>query len=119
MIAGVVQMTFGNMPTVLPHARAIHELSPRLPADALLSTDTGTSVFWFARHVKIAPQMRAVHSGNLASMGAAMPYAIAGKFAYPDRPVFVMLGDGAMQMNGLNELITLAKYWRRWADLSA
>ena len=96
--------------------RVFHDLSPRLPRDALIATDTGTSVFWFARHVRMAPGMRAVHSGNLASMGAAMPYAIAGKFAHPDRPMFVMLGDGAMQMNGLNELITVAKYWRRWRN---
>jgi pyruvate dehydrogenase (quinone) len=96
--------------------RVFHELSQRLPGNAMLATDTGTSVFWFARHVRMAPQMRAVHSGNLASMGAALPYAIAGKFAYPDRPAIAMLGDGAMQMNGLNELITVAKYWRRWSN---
>jgi pyruvate dehydrogenase (quinone) len=69
-------------------------------------------VFWFARHVVMKPPMRSVHSGNLASMGAAMPYAIAAKFAEPGRPVIVMLGDGAMQMNGLNEMITVARHWR-------
>src|SRR6478752_5394053 len=60
--------------------------------------------------------MRAAHSGNLASMGAGVPYAIASKFAYPHRPAIALTGDGAMQMNGLNELITVAKYWKEWSD---
>jgi pyruvate dehydrogenase (quinone) len=98
--------------------RVFHELSPRLPGDALLACDTGSSVFWFSRHLKFGPAMRAAHSGSLASMGAAMPYAIAAKFAHPDRPVFALVGDGAMQMNGLNELITVAKYWKRWSNPS-
>jgi pyruvate dehydrogenase (quinone) len=49
-------------------------------------------------------------------MGPAVPYAIAAKFAFPDRVAIAMTGDGAMQMNGINELITVAKYWRRWRD---
>ena len=55
-------------------------------------------------------------SGTLATMGPGVPYAIAAKFAYPDRPVIALVGDGAMQMNGINELITIAKYRDRWAD---
>jgi pyruvate dehydrogenase (quinone) len=96
--------------------RVFHELSPRLPQDALLACDTGSAVFWYSRHLKMGAGMRAAHSGSLASMGAALPYAIAGKFAFPERPVLALVGDGAMQMNGLNELITVAKYWRQWAD---
>ena len=98
--------------------RVFHELSPRLPDDALLACDTGSSVFWFSRHLRFGPAMRAAHSGSLASMGAAMPYAIAAKFAHPERPVLALVGDGAMQMNGLNELITVAKYWKRWSNPS-
>jgi pyruvate dehydrogenase (quinone) len=96
--------------------RVFHELSPRLPQDALLACDTGSAVFWYSRHLKMGPAMQGAHSGSLASMGAALPYAIAGKFAFPERPVIALVGDGAMQMNGLNELITVAKYWRQWAD---
>jgi pyruvate dehydrogenase (quinone) len=96
--------------------RVFWELSPRLPEDVLLACDTGTAAFWYARDLKLRPGMRAAHSGALASMGSAMPYAIAAKFAYPDRPVIAMIGDGAMQMNGLNELITLARYSRGWAN---
>jgi pyruvate dehydrogenase (quinone) len=93
-----------------------HELSPRLPPDALLACDTGSAVFWYSRHLKTGASMLTAHSGSLASMGAALPYAIAGKFARPRRPVIALVGDGAMQMNGMNELITVAKYWQRWAD---
>jgi pyruvate dehydrogenase (quinone) len=96
--------------------RVFWELSPRLPDNALLACDTGTAVFWYARDLKLRPGMRAAHSGALASMGSAMPYALAAKFAYPQRPLIAMIGDGAMQMSGLNELITLARYWREWAN---
>jgi pyruvate dehydrogenase (quinone) len=96
--------------------RVFWELSPRLPEKVLLACDTGTAAFWYARDLKLRAGMRAAHSGSLASMGSAMPYAIAAKFAYPDRPVIAMIGDGAMQMNGLNELITLARYWRSWEN---
>jgi pyruvate dehydrogenase (quinone) len=96
--------------------RVIWELSPRLPDDAIIACDTGASVFWFARDLKMRPGMKAANSGSLATMGAAMPYALAGKFAFPDRPMFAFIGDGAMQMNGINEMITLASQWRRWKD---
>jgi pyruvate dehydrogenase (quinone) len=96
--------------------RVFWELSPRLPENALLACDTGTAVFWYARDLKLKPGMRAAHSGLLASMGSAMPYALAAKFAYPGRPAIAMVGDGAMQMSGLAELITAARYWREWAD---
>ncbi len=92
------------------------ELSPRLPNRCILSADSGTTANWYGRDLKIREGMLGSLSGNLASMGAAVPYAIAGKFAYPDRPVICFTGDGAMQMNGLNELITVKKYWQRWSD---
>jgi pyruvate dehydrogenase (quinone) len=98
--------------------RVFWELSPRLPDDVLLACDTGSAVFWYARDLRLRQGMRAAHSGSLASMGAAMPYAIAGKFAHPERPVIAFVGDGAMQMSGLNELITVAKYWRGWSNPS-
>jgi pyruvate dehydrogenase (quinone) len=96
--------------------RVFWELSPRLPEEALLACDTGTAVFWYARDLKLRPGMRAAHSGSLASMGSALPYGIAAKFAYSKRPVIAMVGDGAMQMNGLNELITVSRYWKSWKN---
>jgi pyruvate dehydrogenase (quinone) len=93
-----------------------HELSPRLPDDAVLAADSGSSTNWYARHVKIRGSMRASLSGTLATMGCAVPYAIGAKFAHPDRPAYALVGDGAMQMNGINELITIGKYWRDWTD---
>ncbi|MGL1654873.1 thiamine pyrophosphate-dependent enzyme, partial [Vibrio parahaemolyticus] len=82
-------------------------LDQRLPEDALLAVDCGTVTAWYARHVTVRPGMLASLSGTLLSMGGAMPYAIAAKLAHPDRPVVAMLGDGAMEMNGVNELITV------------
>lgn len=90
------------------------ELSPRLPDGAILTADSGSSANWFARDLRIREGMMASLSGGLATMGPAVPYAIAAKFAHPDRPVIALAGDGAMQMNGLNGLITIAKYWRQW-----
>jgi pyruvate dehydrogenase (quinone) len=96
--------------------RVYWELSPRLPDGVILTADSGSSANWYARDIKIRRGMRASLSGNLATMGPGVPYAIAAKFAFPDRPVVALVGDGAMQMNGSAELITAAKYYRRWRD---
>jgi pyruvate dehydrogenase (quinone) len=92
------------------------ELSQRLPDNAILSSDSGSAANWYARDIKLREGMMASLSGTLATMGPGVPYAIGAKFAYPDRPVFALVGDGAMQMNGINELITIAKYRDRWPD---
>jgi pyruvate dehydrogenase (quinone) len=96
--------------------RVAWELSPRLPEHVILTSDSGSCANWYARDLKIRSGMMASLSGGLASMGAAVPYAIAAKFAHPDRPVIALVGDGAMQMNNMAELITVAKYWREWAN---
>jgi pyruvate dehydrogenase (quinone) len=96
--------------------RLFHELSTRLPADAIVAADSGSAANWYARQLKFHGQIRGSLSGNLATMGPGVPYGIGAKFAHPDRPVFVFEGDGAMQMNGLAELITVKHYWREWND---
>ncbi len=96
--------------------RVAWELSPRLPERAIVTSDSGSCANWYARDVKMRRGMMCSLSGGLASMGAAVPYAIAAKLAHPDRPVIAMVGDGAMQMNNMAELITVAKYWERWPD---
>ena len=92
------------------------ELSPRLPDDAIIAADSGTSANWFARALKMRRGMKASLSGTLATMCPGVPYATAAKFAYPERVAIAFVGDGAMQMLGINGLITIAKYWRRWSD---
>ncbi|CAN7269792.1 thiamine pyrophosphate-requiring protein [Pseudoduganella sp. LjRoot289] len=96
--------------------RVFWELSPRLPDGAIITVDSGSSANWYARDVKLRRGMMASLSGGLATMGPAVPYAIAAKFAWPERPVIALAGDGAMQMNGINGLITVARLWRQWAD---
>ncbi len=96
--------------------RVFWELSARLPERCILSSDSGSAANWFARDLKLRRGMRASLSGTLATMGPGVPYAIAAKFAFPDRVALALVGDGAMQMNGLNGLITIAKYWREWRD---
>ena len=96
--------------------RVFTELSPKLPDDVILTSDSGSCANWYARDLKIRRGMMASLSGGLASMGAAVPYAIAAKFAHQDRPVIAIVGDGAMQMNNMAELITVSKYWQQWAD---
>jgi len=93
-----------------------HELSKRLPDGAIVSSDSGSSANWYARDIKLRKGMMASLSGTLATMGPGVPYAIAAKFAHPHRPVLALVGDGAMQMNGINELITIAKYRHQWPD---
>jgi pyruvate dehydrogenase (quinone) len=96
--------------------RVAWELSPLLPPDAIVTSDSGSCANWFARDLKVQRGQMYSLSGGLASMGAAVPYAIAAKFAHPGRPVIALVGDGAMQMNNMAELITVAKYWRLWKD---
>src|SRR5205823_5508523 len=96
--------------------RVFWELSPRLPDNCIISADSGSSANWYARDVKIRRGMKCSLSGGLATMGPGVPYAIAAKFAHPDRVVIALVGDGAFQMNGMNEVITIGKYWKRWSD---
>ncbi|MEL7559995.1 thiamine pyrophosphate-requiring protein [Stutzerimonas chloritidismutans] len=96
--------------------RVAFELSPRLPDYSIITSDSGSCANWYARDVKMRRGMMGSLSGGLASMGAAVPYAIAAKFSHPDRPVVAMVGDGAMQMSNMAELITVAKYWKEWQN---
>ena len=96
--------------------RLFWELSPRLPDNAIIAADSGTSANWFARALKMRRGMKASLSGTLATMCPGVPYATAAKFAYPERVAIAFVGDGAMQMLGINGLITIAKYWQRWSD---
>jgi len=96
--------------------RLFWELNKYLPDDAVLTSDSGSSANWFARDLKLKPTHLASLSGTLATMGPGVPYAIAAKFAHPNRPAVALVGDGAMQMNGMAELITAAKYHERWTD---
>jgi pyruvate dehydrogenase (quinone) len=93
-----------------------HCLDPLLPADAIVTADSGSATNWYARHLRMRAGMRGSLSGTLATMGCGVPYAIGAKFAHPDRPVIALVGDGAMQMNGMAELITAAKYHADWSD---
>ena len=96
--------------------RVTFELSPRIPDRAIVTSDSGSCANWYARDLKMRRGMMASLSGSLASMGAAVPYAIGAKFAHPDRPVIALVGDGAMQMNNMAELITVSKYWHRFSN---
>jgi len=96
--------------------RVFYELSPRLPDNAIITADSGSVANWYARDLKMRRGMKASLSGGLASLGAGTPYAVAAKMAFPDRTVIACMGDGAMQMNGLNVMITISKYWKKWSN---
>jgi pyruvate dehydrogenase (quinone) len=92
------------------------ELSARLPDNAIVVADSGSAANWYARDLKFRAGMRGSLSGTLATMGCGVPYAIGAKFAHPERPALALVGDGAMQMNGLAELISIRRYFSDWAD---
>jgi pyruvate dehydrogenase (quinone) len=96
--------------------RLFWELSSRLPDDVIVTADSGSAANWYARDLRFRGNMRGSLSGTLATMGPGVPYAIGAKFACPDRPAIAFVGDGAMQMNGMNELITIKRYWQEWSD---
>ncbi|MET9762277.1 thiamine pyrophosphate-requiring protein [Streptomyces sp. NPDC006372] len=93
-----------------------HTLNGLLPENVILAADSGSAANWYARHLRLRGGMRGSLSGTLATMGPGVPYVIGAKFAHGDRPAIALVGDGAMQMNGLAELITIAKYWQQWED---
>ncbi len=96
--------------------RVFWELSPRLPDGCMLAGDCGSSTVWYARDLKLRRGMLASLSGTLATMGSGVPYALAAKFAHPERPAIAFVGDGAMQMNGINGLLSVVRYWQEWQD---
>lgn len=96
--------------------RIVWELSQRLPANAIVTADSGSVANWYAKCLRMPAGVRGSLSGTLATMGAGVPYAIGAKFAHPDRPAIALMGDGAMQMNGMAELLTIARYRHRWSD---
>jgi pyruvate dehydrogenase (quinone) len=112
----VVEARAMNSANPINPERVFWELSPRLPDNCILSADSGTAANWYARDLRVRRGMMASGSGNLATMGPAVPYAVAAKFCFPDRVAIALTGDGAMQMNGLNACITVAKYWKEWSD---
>jgi len=112
----VVEARAMNEATPINPQRVFWELSPRLPERCILTCDTGTASAWYARDLKLRRGMMGSLSGGLATMGPALPYALAAKYAHPDRPVVALVGDGAMQMNGISALITIARAWPQWQD---
>ncbi|MFJ8074271.1 thiamine pyrophosphate-requiring protein [Streptomyces sp. NPDC096176] len=94
----------------------VHALDGMLPDDAVITADSGSAANWYARHLRLRGRMRGSLSGTLATMGPGVPYAVGAKFAHPERPAIALVGDGAMQMNGMMEMVTAAKYWREWSD---
>jgi pyruvate dehydrogenase (quinone) len=96
--------------------RIFSEFSSRMPDNVIVAADSGSSANWYARQLKFRGNMRGSLSGNLATMGPGVPYLIGAKFAHPDRPVVAFEGDGAMQMNGLAEVLTISRYWKTWSD---
>jgi pyruvate dehydrogenase (quinone) len=109
-------MTDSNLAGVVNPQRLVWELSEQLPSNAIVASDSGSSANWYARDLRFRGDVRGSLSGTLATMGPGVPYAIGAKFAHPDRPAIAIVGDGAMQMNGMAELLTVSRYWQEWSD---
>ncbi len=103
-------------PDMVNPMRVVWELSQQVPLNAIVTSDSGSAANWYARDLRMRGEVQGTLSGNLATMGPGVPYAIGAKFGHPERPVIALVGDGAMQMNGLAELVTIHRYWEEWAD---
>jgi len=104
-----------DAPPVNPQ-RLFAELNDRSPDDKIVTGDSGSAANWYARQIRFREGQRGSLSGTLATMGNAVPYAIGAKFAHPDRVAIAFEGDGAMQMNGMAELLTVKRYYHEWSD---
>jgi pyruvate dehydrogenase (quinone) len=113
---GIAESRAGAPAEPLNPQHVVRSLNGRLPGDAQVAVDVGSVVYWYARHLRLPSGVPAHLSSTLASMGCGLPYGLAAKLAAPQRPVVVLTGDGAMQMTGLAELVTVAARWRDWAD---
>ena len=91
-----------------------HSLNQQLPENAIITADAGSTADWYGHHIRLGRNQMGNLSGRMASMLASMPYAVAAKFAFPDRPVVCTIGDGAFQMLGMNDLITVKRHWQEW-----
>jgi pyruvate dehydrogenase (quinone) len=109
-------MLDSDRPAMVNPMRLFWELNDVIPENAMVAADSGSSANWYARHLRMRGNIRGSLSGNLATMGPGVPYTIGAKFAHPDRPAVALVGDGAMQMNGMAELITIARYYSQWSD---
>jgi pyruvate dehydrogenase (quinone) len=109
-------MVESGEPEMVNPMRVVWELSQQVPLNAIVTSDSGSAANWYARDLKMRGEMAGSLSGNLATMGPGVPYAIGAKFGNPERPVIALVGDGAMQMNGLAELVTIHRYWEEWPD---
>jgi pyruvate dehydrogenase (quinone) len=112
----ILEARAGESANPINPQHVFQELSARLPDGVILTADSGSATNWWARHLKLRAGMDAALSGTLATMCPGVPYALAAKFAHPNRPVIVAVGDGAMQMIGINSLIDIARYHHEWAD---
>jgi pyruvate dehydrogenase (quinone) len=109
-------MTDSDIDGLVNPQRVVWELSEQLPPNAIVAADSGSSANWYARHLRFRADVRGSLSGTLATMGPGVPYVIGAKFAHPERPAIALVGDGAMQMNGMAELITASRYAPEWSD---
>jgi pyruvate dehydrogenase (quinone) len=109
-------MTDSDLADTVNPQRLVWELSEQLPLNAIVASDSGSSANWYARDLRFRGDVRGSLSGTLATMGPGVPYVIGAKFAHPDRPAIAIVGDGAMQMNGMAELLTIGRYWKQWSD---
>jgi pyruvate dehydrogenase (quinone) len=111
----VAEPSVADGPVVNPQL-VVAAASRHLPADVRVAVDVGSVTYWYARFLQLPAGTQSHVSGTLACMGCGVPYGLAAKLDAPDRPVLVMAGDGAFQMSGLAELVTVAHRWRDWND---
>lgn len=109
-----------NRKNLLSHAqpspgKAIHPeyltriLSEQAADDAIFTTDVGTPTVWAARYIDMKTGRRLIGSFNHGSMASAMPQAIGAQFAYPDKQVISLSGDGGFAML-MGDILTIFQY---------
>lgn len=109
-----------NRKNLMEHARpvkgkAIHPeyltkvLSEKAANDAIFTVDVGTPTVWAARYVDMKAGRRLIGSFNHGSMASAMPQAIGAQFAFPDKQVISLSGDGGFAML-MGDILTIFQY---------
>lgn len=97
-----------------PHApisgpEFIRQLSSIAPRETIIACDVGQHQMWVAQYFSFDHPRSHLTSGGLGTMGFGLPAAIGAQFAFPERPVINVTGDGSFMMNA-QELATIRRH---------
>jgi len=104
-----VPLTYCQNGKEIKPQNVIETLHKLTKGNAIITTEVGQNQMWTAQFFPFDHPNTFITSGGLGTMGFGLPAAIGVKYAFPDKQVVDIAGDGSIQMN-IQELATAAQY---------